>query len=278
MKNYRPTNLQELSRDLACLTPNSKIISGGTDLIIRLNQGLEPDALLYMGSVEGIADVYETDDEIYVGAGCTHTALEHNQLLQKQLGAICDAASDVGSPQIRNHGTIGGNIANASPAGDMLPVLFLLEPQVVIATIDGLREAPINEVVLGPAKTSLTHQEAIIGFKFKKRTDTMKSAFVKLGFRGKVTISRIGMAVEVKKEDNVVKDAKVIAGAISLTPKRVEEAEKAIINTSLGEEAIAKAGKAVSDLIMKITPEKFDRDYKVYSAKGVVEDVLLKLK
>lgn len=278
MKSYRPTNLQELRRDLAYLTKKSKIISGGTDLIIKLNQGLEPDALLYVGAIEGIDQISENDDEIYVGAGCTHTSLEQNELLQQQLTAICDGACDVGSPQVRNHGTIGGNIINASPAGDMLPILFLLQPIVVIATVDGIREANIDEVVLGPGKTSLTHQEAVIGFKFKKRPSTVKSAFVKLGFRGKVTISRIGMAVEVNKDGDVVTDARVIVGAISLTPKRVKKAEEAIINTSLDEEAIAKAGKAVSELIKEITPEKFDRDYKVYAAKGVVEDVLLKLK
>ena len=276
MKNYNQKNLAELQRDLRELTPNSKIISGGTDLIIRLHQyGLEPDALLYMGGVEGLNKIAETDENIEIGAACTMSELEHSPLINRHFKAIVDAAGDVGSPQIRNHGTMGGNIANASPAADTLPVLFLLEAEVLIMGPNGQRQAPIEETVLGPGKTSLTHQEAIIGFRLKKRPTGTVNAFKKLGFRGKVTISRIGAAVELTMAEGIVKEARVMLGAISLTPRRCEAAEQAILGTSLDKEAIKKAGQAVSDLIMEITPEKFDRDYKVHSAKGVMEDVLL---
>lgn len=278
MKNYNPHNLEELQKDLSCLTENSKIISGGTDLIIRLHQGLEPDALLYMGNVEGIDQVYKKEDHIFVGAACKMATLAASPIIARHAMAIADAAGDVGSPQIRNHGTIGGNIANASPAGDTLPVMFLLDAIVVIMGPDGIKEKPIHEVVLGPGKTSLSYQEAIIGFKVAKRDENTKSAFVKLGFRGKVTISRIGMAVELTMINDTVTKAKVMAGAISLTPRRVEKAEEAILNTSLDEESISKAAQAVSDLIHEITPKEFDRDYKVYAAKGVVTDVLNKFK
>lgn len=274
MKNYNPKTIEALKHDLACLGPQSKIISGGTDLIIRLHQGLEPDALLYIGNVEGIDRIEETSEYLYVGAGCTMQALAESELVKRHAKALSDAASDVGSPQIRHHGTVGGNIANASPAGDTLPVMFLLDAMVVIVSPEGINEKPIQEVILGPGKTCLTSQQAIIGFKIAKRDAKTRSAFVKLGFRGKVTISRIGMAVELTMENGVVQKACVMAGAISLTPVRVNEAEAALIGKKLDENVIKQAGQAVSDLIMQITPEKFDRDYKVYAAKGVVEDVL----
>ena len=276
MKNYHPNNMEELCRDLGQLTPESKIISGGTDLIIRLHSGaVKPDALLYMGGVKECRTVEEKEDYIEIGAACTMTQLEKCPLLRPELGAIPDATGDVGSPQIRNNGTIGGNIANASPAGDTLPVLWMLEAQVVIASPAGLRAAPIHEVVLGPGCTSLGHQEAIVAFRVKKGAG--RTAFVKLGFRGKVTISRIGLAVRLDQDDQgVVRSARIIAGAISLTPVEVTAAEEALVGKDLTHETVAAAGKALSDLIMKITPEKFDRDYKVWAAKGVMEDVLAK--
>lgn len=279
MRNYNPENYEELQRDLKELTTRSKIIGGGTDLIIHLNlHGIEPDALLYIGGVEKVNQIIEHEDDVEIGAACTMTMLEKSPLMNRHFRAIVDAASDVGSPQIRNHGTIGGNIANASPAADTLPVLFLLNAEVVIMGPNGLRTAPIAKTVLGPGKTSLTHQEAIVAFRIKKRNANTKNAFRKLGFRGKVTISRIGAAVELVLDKETVTVARVMIGAISLTPRRCEAAEEALLGTTLDKETIKKAGKAVSDLIMEITPEKFDRDYKVHAAKGVMEDVLLTFK
>lgn len=283
MKYFAPKTMQELSAALAELTPKSKLLGGGTDLIIRLNSGgCEPDALLYMGFLPDIDRIMAAGaklDTIEIGAMATMTSIAESKLLTGSLAAIADAARDVGCKQIRNNGTIGGNIGNASAAGDMLPVLFMLNADVEIMSAKGeLRREPISKVVVGPMKTTLAFNDAIVKFIVKLPSgQTSRSAFSKLGFRKALTISRIGLAVTLERDnDGVITSAEVVAGAISLTPVHVKAAEEYLPGKKLGHDAYNAVGKALSDLIMEITPEMFDRDYKAGAAFGVAEDVLKK--
>jgi len=287
MKHYMPETMTELIRSLWELTPDSRIISGGTDLINAMNQGLcHPDALLYLGNIKGIRDISLTPDGIHIGAMVTMSDLAECSLLTGPYAALRHAGADVGSPQIREAATIGGNIANASPAGDLSPVLFLLQAQVVIA--DGssssqgesaTRLLPIHKVLTGSGKTSLTCHEAIIGFVLPSEWPvSAKSAFYKLGYRRAVTISRIGLAILFDFDpDGRITLAEVIAGAIAPTPVHVEKAEQFLIGKQPDTKAAKEVGRFLSELILDITPEEFDRDYKVKAAFGIAEDVFHKI-
>ena len=260
MKSYIPKNIDELFNYLAEMTPNSKIVAGSTDLGIRLQKGgLSPDALLYMGSIKETRDIVEYDKYVEIGAYVTHTELEKSPIICKYFTAISDAAKDVGSLQIRNNGTIGGNIANASPAGDLLPVLFMLDATVVVATKNKeLKDIKISEFILGPGKTVL-------------------EAFIKLGSRKKLTISRIGCTIGITFKESTIDDIKIYIGAISLTPVQLKKAEEYLKNENIMELFNIQIKKDISNfmssLIYEITPEKFDRDYKVWASKAVVFDL-----
>lgn len=275
MNGYRPQNISELKQVLKEMDPKGKMIAGGTDEVIQMHTFHRiPSELVYLGAIPELREIREEENSIFVGACCTHHMVAENELVKKHAGALHDACSDIGSPQIRNNGTIGGNIANASPAGDGLPVMWLLDPEIEILGPDGTRMTRMKNLLLGPGKTSLDYNEVIVGFHIRKRPENVINHFHKLGFRKRVTIARIGMAVELTMDQDTVADVTVIVGAISLTPKECEGAEKAIIGTKLEPEKELAAAKAVSDLIMEITPEKFDRDYKVWSSRGAVSDVL----
>lgn len=271
-----PTTVAELISALGQMTPDSKIISGGSDLIIRLNCGLcTPDALLYMGGVTELCGIEQVENTVHIGAAATMAAIERSPLLHGGLAAIAHAASDVGSAQIRNNGTIGGNIGNASPAGDLLPPLFLLGAQVVIASPTGLRTAPIQEVIVGPGKTSLSYNEAVAKILVPLPSPRYRTAFSKLGFRRAVTISRIGLAVGVELgEDGIITSGQVMAGAISLVPISVPKAEALLPGRRVDDALKDQVGQALADLILEVTPEMFDRDYKVGAARGVAWDTL----
>ena len=264
IKSYIPKNIDELFNCLAEMTPNSKIVAGSTDLGIRLQKGgLSPDALLYMGSIKETRDIVEYDKYVEIGAYVTHTELEKSPIICKYFTAISDAAKDVGSLQIRNNGTIGGNIANASPAGDLLPVLFMLDATVVVATKNKeLKDIKISEFILGPGKTVL---------------DDFISAFIKLGSRKKLTISRIGCTIGITFKESTIDDIKIYIGAISLTPVQLKKAEEYLKNENIMELFNIQIKKDISNfmssLIYEITPEKFDRDYKVWASKAVVFDL-----
>ncbi len=271
MLSLRPKNQAELQAALGQMTAASKFIGGGTDYIIRLNQGVEHDYLCYLGYLDEYKGICEQDGQIIIGANTTMTEIENSPLIQEFLPALGQAAADLGSLQIRNNATIGGNIGNASPAGDLLPVLYLY--QAVINTISpaGKAAKPITEIITAPGKTSLAHNEAIYQVTIKK--PTFRTAFKKLGSRKKVTISRIGVAIGANLEGDIIKNAQIYIGAIAIKPICLSEAAQFIEGKPLNETNILGMAKILADYIYANTPKEFDRDYKVAAAKGVMSDV-----
>ncbi|MDO4328159.1 MAG: FAD binding domain-containing protein [Lachnospiraceae bacterium] len=276
MLSYTPSNMEELQQSLSCLTKDSKLIGGGTDLIIRLNMGIcKPDALCYLGYIKELKEIKWEGDRLSIGAYATMTQMQNHPDIQKYFPALVDAASDVGSLQIRNNGTIGGNIGNASPAGDLIPVMYLYDAMIEITGPEGVREAAIDQVIERPGRTTLACNEAITRILLPR--PSFISSFVKLGFRKKVTIARIGVALGIEMDGDYVKEMRFVAGAISLKPVRLTKAEEFIKGKALNEQIVMDVAQMLSDLIMEITPKEFDRDYKVFASRGVVMDAFKRL-
>lgn len=277
MRSLIPMTMEELPGCLALMTEDSKILGGGTDLTIRLNMGAaKPDALCYLGNIPALKAIVTEADALVIGAYATMTAIQNHPLVQRDYPALMDAACDVGSLQIRNNGTIGGNIGNASPAGDLIPVLYLYGAVIEITGPECVRTAPIDQVIAGPGRTSLAFNEAVTRIILPK--PDFLSSFVKLGFRKKVTISRIGIALGLKMDGDYVESLQLYVGAISLKPVRLEAAEAFQKGKAVNESNIMEISRMLSDLIMEITPKEFDRDYKVFAARGIVLDAFKRLK
>ena len=204
------------------------------------------------------------------------TEIEKDPRVREQYPALIDAASDVGSLQIRNNGTIGGNIGNASPAGDLLPVLYLYDAKIEIMGPDGVRLAGIDEVLAGPGRLTLAYNEAITRILLPPCSYT--TSFVKLGSRKKVTISRIGVALGLEMEKDHVKDIRLYIGAVSVKPLHLTKAEDFIRGKVLNELNILDMAQILSNYVKENVAVEFDRDYKVYAAKGAVMDAFLRLK
>ncbi len=276
MRTLQPKTWEEVPGCLSQMTPESKLIGGGTDFIIKLRMGLvKPDCLCYLGYVKELNEIYEKDGSLVIGACATMTAIENHPLVRDRYPALMDAASDVGSLQIRNNGTIGGNIGNASPAGDLLPVLYLYHAEIEITGPEGCRLAGIDEVLAGPGRLSLNYNEAITRI-ILPPCHTYTS-FVKLGSRKKVTISRIGVALGIEMDNDHVKEMQMFVGAIGIKPVRLTEAEEFIKGKTLNEYNILDIAEILSQYIKEHVPKEFDRDYKVFAAKGVVMDTFLRL-
>lgn len=268
---------EEIPGCLSRMTGEGKILGGGTDLIIKLRMGLvKPDCLCYLGYVKELKEIRREGEDLSIGAYATMTEIEKNEAVRRDYPALMDAAADVGSLQIRNNGTIGGNIGNASPAGDLLPVLYLYGARLEILGPEGSRTAGIDEVLAGPGRLNLAYNEAIVRIILPPSAGY--TAFVKLGSRKKVTISRIGVALGIEMDGDYVKEMRLLIGAIGLKPVKLSEAEERIKGKALNEPNIMDIAGILSRYIKEHVPVEFDRDYKVFAAKGAVMDAFLRLK
>lgn len=271
--SYIPKSMEELGGNLTCLTENSLVLAGGTDLTLRVHSKLlTPDVLLSLSDVPDLREIRITPEQAVIGSMATMHQIQSALDGLEDLQALADAAGDVGSPQIRNKGTIGGNVANASPAADTPSVLWALNAQVNIMGPGGVRRSmPIQEFMVGSRKTGLTLGEVIISFTIDRTAlQGWRSAFHKLGHRSQVTISRIGLTIAVREDENgIVQDARVVAGAIKPIPFELTAAEDIL----RGQRADPALAVAIGDTFKGNTR----RVYKEGAAKGVAEDVLLRL-
>jgi len=133
--------------------PTAKIIAGGTDLIVQLYGKFNCPFLIDISQIKQLKGISKKSNSIRIGALTTHTEIEKNIILKKHANVLTQAAYVIGSPQIRNRGTIGGNIANASPAGDTLPSLYVLNAEIELTSESKTRKIPINEFFTGPGKS-----------------------------------------------------------------------------------------------------------------------------
>ena len=267
---YIPKTMEELGQALAQLTPDSLILAGGTDLVLHLrSRHLEPDAILSLSDLPQLQEIQVTPERAVIGAMAVMRQVQQSLDGLEDLQALADAAGGVGSPQIRNKGTLGGNVANASPAGDTPPVLWLLGAQAeVMGPGGGVRTLPVQKLVRESGGSALAHNEVILRFTIDRTAlRGWRSAFEKLGHRSQVTISRIGMAVALLQDgDGGIRDARVVVGAIKPIPFPLPAAEEILRGKRPDDPDLAEA-------IGATFKGNTRRVYKEAAAKGVAEDV-----
>lgn len=274
MEAYNPRNLAELRSALALLTMQSKILAGGTDLIIQLPKMNPVDRLLYICRVDELKSIQVSNNQVEIGAGVTMRELAQSTVIQETMPALAMAGAEMGSIQIRNHATVGGNIAGASPASDLMPVLFLLNASTLTLNPSGeLISKNIAELVTGAGRTSLKYNEILFKIIIPIPDDKWFSAFFKLGFRKKVTIARINAALGWSVDsDGTITKASLFLGAIAPRPVNCECAQM-LVGTKADESVITKIADELSARILANTPKEFDRDYKVKSVYGLLDDI-----
>lgn len=275
-----PKTMAELSASLSRCTPESAIIAGGTDWTLRKQrQNLWPDLLLYPGRIEALHQIQVTDDALLIGSMATMQQISNTLLPYPEFHAICDAASRVGSPQIRNKATMAGNLCSASPAGDMLPVALLYEAGLQILSADGTTAViPAADFITGPGKTILQPGQIVTGIRIdRKNPGSCVSAFCKIGYRKHVSIARESMAILLFRHQNgITSDARITLGAVSDTPIRVPEAELLMRGRFPDTDMLKEITPIISRTIHSHCRPK-NRLYKTEAAKGLVADTFLLL-
>jgi CO/xanthine dehydrogenase FAD-binding subunit len=243
-RTFSPNALPELFSAWAD-TPDARLLAGGTDLLVRLRDELEWPPLIDVSRLADLSGITLTTDMVRIGALTTYSDIEHNAPLMQHAAALAQAAALVGSPQIRNRGTIGGNLANASPAGDTIPPLYVLDAQIVLLSQAGERRVAIADFFTGPGRSVLQPCELVAAVEFPLRADR-RSMFVRLGQRQALAISKVSVAVSLQRSDTTVSDIRVALGAVAPTVVRAPLAESALQGKDLNDAAIAAAADAAA--------------------------------
>ena len=243
----------------------AKIIAGGTDLVIRLrNKDQRPQCLIDITRVPELRTIDEKDGTISIGAAVTHSEVASSPLVKKCGKVLSDAASEIGSPQIRNVGTIGGNIVNASPAADTIPALMVLDAAGRVVSREGEKEVPFFQLFKGPYETNLKPYEILTQVKFQKLPSGARSSFVRLARREAMAIARMSVAIVLRMEErrSPIEDLRISAGSVTPIPRRVSEAEEILKGKLPDEELIKIASKKVSEAMVRWSGVRPSTSYK----------------
>jgi len=251
---YQPTTLEEALKVLDEKQGPLKILAGGTDLMLDIRSKKYPVAgIVDITRLSELKKITVEEDVVKIGSLVTFAEAASSKLLQERVSLLAEAAGVVGAPQIRNQGTIGGNIANASPAADSVVPLIALDAVVSVASSVGFKEVPLHQLLCGVGKTTLAPNEVITEIKFKLPSPNARSGFVKFGRRNALAIARMSVAILLDFEAETIKDARVALGAVAPNPFRSTELENMLINKSAGEvdveEVITKASQVVSQVL-----------------------------
>ena len=255
---------------LKAAQPDAVPIAGGTDLMVELNfDRTRPGAILDLTRVADLRAWDADNSGLRIGAGVTYTRLIDE--LGDRLPGLAIASRTVGSPQIRNRGTVGGNLGTASPAGDGLPPLYVSDAEVELASTSGTRRVPVTEFITGPKQTSAREDELIAAFHLPAATGPQQ--FAKIGTRNAMVIAVCSLSLAIWPERRAVC---ACIGSAGPTPLRATEAEAFGAGaldwdgrTELGEAALARFGELVADAAQPIDDVRGSAEYRRH-ALGVL--------
>lgn len=263
MKNYdysSPASFEELFAIIA-KNDNSKneikFLAGGTDLVpkISLEREQAPKAgekdlnVVYLGRL-GLDSVTENGTEVRIGALCTFTELENNEIVKKSAPVLLEAIKEIAGITVRNSATLGGNIMNASPAADSVPALIALDAKFVLKGPGGERTVAAADFFTGPGTTDADASEVLTEIVVPKQAG--KAAFKKLGRRKAETLSIVNAAAYVEAEGNTVRAVRVAIGSVAPTVVRCKAVEQALSGKAPTADAVKAASEAVLDEISPI--------------------------
>ncbi len=242
-------------------------MSGGTDLLVKIRIGkVKPSKIVSLSKVEALHFIREKNDEIAVGATVTHAELLDDLSIKKNFPLLYDALYTIGSPQIRNRGTLVGNVVNASPAGDGLLALYLLDASVELSNGEELK---IEEFVTGPSKTVLKRGEYVKAIHIPKQKWDVHY-FEKIGQRNAMTISTVSVGWLINCENGRVSDVRMAFGSVAPTVLRMKKVEKFMKGKKVNRELVDEISKMVGRTVKPIDDVRGSADYRRRLSSNIV--------
>lgn len=266
-KFYQAADVEDAVRALV-EDPEAVVISGGSDVLIKIREGKLAGFSLV--SIHGIKELegirMEEDGTIVIGPATTFSHITNNDIIQKHIPMLGDAVDMAGGPQLRNIGTIGGNVCNGVTSADSASSLCCLDAVLVLKGPDGVREVPISQWYTGPGRTVRNHDEVLTAIRIKKENyQGYGGQYIKYGKRNAMEIATLGCAVSVKltEDKKHIQDLRLAYGVAAPTPIRCHTTEEAVKGMETGEALAQAVGKGALEEVNPRSSWRASREFRL---------------
>jgi carbon-monoxide dehydrogenase medium subunit len=262
---HHPASVADAVALALALGEGARFLAGGTDLIVQMGKRrVAPQHLIDLGELGELSRIEEHADGFVLGALTTHKAIEHHLAFQGALLALAEAARVVGGHQIRNRGTVGGNIVNASPAADVVVPLLALDAEVTLAGPEGARAVRLEDFLLGPGRTARKPDELLTSVRFPKLPAASGTSFLKAGRRRAMEISVVCVAARLSLDarESVCRNVRIALGAVDAKALRARAAEQILEGRAAQPEYFHEAGRIAANQCSPISDVRASANYR----------------
>ncbi len=263
---HAPRSLKEALSLLENHRGEAKVLAGGTDLVVQMKDGRARPAVIVDAKKIPELNRLEWNDgkSLYIGAAVPLSKIVTFPPVMEKFGILYQACSSIGSVQLRNRGTIGGNICNAAPSADSAPPLLCLGAKAMVARLGGNRIVPLDSFLRGPGQTSLDHNELLLGLEVPAPPALSSGCYLRHIPRQDMDIAVVGVAsfLVFDAQKNRCREARIALGAVAPTPIRVPQAEAILVGKTLTEKAIEEAAEQAAEAARPISDVRGSAEYR----------------
>ncbi len=265
---FKPQSWEETIELLNKFGASAKILSGGTDLVLKIKEDIEkPDAIIDIKAINNVDKIEINSDKIFIGAGVTFSQIIDSEIIKSELYLLWEAARTVASVGTRNRATMVGNICSAVPSLDSGPPLLVYDAKVNLISINGKRSIPINEWFIGPKKTAIKTGEVVVNVEISLPSKPNGTCYVKLGRYSGEDLAQAGVGIMVDNKYNY----KIAFCAVGPIPKRISKIEELLNNKPLSNDIIEQAKSIINQEISPITDIRASKEYRLHLAGIMLE-------
>jgi carbon-monoxide dehydrogenase medium subunit len=274
---YQPRSLPEASRLLKDKGPGGRFLAGGTDLVIAIKEkGLIPKYVVDLKKIPGLAGIRQNPDgSIGIGALTTMREVESSPLITGKYPFLAQSAAEVGSIQIRNRATVGGNMANATPSADVAPSLIALDATARMVSATGERTVPLEDFFRGPGQTVMNSDEILTEVTIPKTGPGLVGEYIKFSPRDMMDLAYVGIAVAYALREKGCAGVRIVLGAVAPTPIRARNAEAILEGQALTEALAAIAGEEAAKESKPISDVRSSADYRRAMVSAMTQRAIL---
>ena len=243
---HTPTSLSKALDLLDKYDGKARVFAGGTDLLVSMKKReILPEHLISLKGIAELKGIHDEKEGMKIGALVTLGEIEHSKMIQDKFRVLWDAAQVMASPQIRNLGTIGGNLCSAAPSADTAPPLIVLDASVEIISSKGKRKVLVENFFKGPGESVLKSGEILTQILIPRPLEKSSGAYLKLMRRAAMDLAQVGIAacLSFDSEKRICRGARIALGAVGLTPIRALKAEQILLDKEVNERVGKEAGK-----------------------------------
>jgi carbon-monoxide dehydrogenase medium subunit len=276
---YQPNSLEEASRLVKENGPGGRFLAGGTDLVIAIKEkGLIPRYIVDLKRVPGLAAIRENPDgSITIGALTTMRAIEISPVIRDRFPFLAQSAAEVGSIQIRNRATVGGNMANATPSADVAPSLIAINATAQIMGASGPRTLPLEDFFRGPGQTVMSPEEILTEITIPRTSPRLVGEYIKFSPRDMMDLAYVGVAVAyvIGEKEQRCEGVRIVLGAVAPTPMRARAAEAILEQQIITEELAARAGDEAAKECKPISDVRSSAEYRREMVRAMTKRAIL---